>query len=280
MGKTVKTLEQIVLEGLAGDCCSVEELFVLWQTMQMMEENPQGATCYGEIDPRSFHVDGIVDQDRYLGVLYLLKEPSLKRYIQKGMTFPVLTDVRREYRAYRRGYEDERGYLAGMQRVLLGKAAEGMSGEELMRTLAVAYVNKRGGKEASDGLWLNYGYEYLEFLKRQIRLINPRVIVCGGEEVFRLVVKEVFHNKKVIRNRGEHMVWKDMVRDYQFTADKHYRHTGDPDKTAVVVVNMWNPAYRVNKDQYLSPEEYLEEFGRRTGGMEPVPGGEKAVNNL
>ena len=41
-----KTLEQIVLEGLAGDCCSMEELFVLWQTTQMLEENAYGRTCY------------------------------------------------------------------------------------------------------------------------------------------------------------------------------------------------------------------------------------------
>ena len=63
------------------------------------------------------------------------------------------------------------------------------------------------------------------------------------------------------------MIWKDMVKNHQFTADTGYRHTADPAKTAVVVVNMWSPAYRVNKDQYLSPEEYLKEFERRIKGM-------------
>lgn len=266
-----KTLEQIVLEGLAGDCCSMEELFVLWQTTQMLEEKAQGSTCYEEIDKRSFHVDGIINPDQYAGVLYILKEPSLKQYIQKGLTFPVLTDIRREYRSYRRGYEDERGYLAGMQRQLLGEAGEELSSDKIMATLAVMYINKRGGKEASDSIWLNYGYEYIEFIKREIRLLSPRVIVCGGEEIFKMVVKEVFQNKKTIRNRGEHMIWKDNVRDYQFTADKNFRHTKDADRTSVVVVNMWNPAYRTNKEQHLSPEEYLEEFHRRITGMEPVP---------
>ncbi len=258
-----KTLEQIVLEGLAGDCCSTEELFVLWQTSQMMEENPQGKTCYEEIDPRSFHIDGKIDPEKYSGVLYVLKEPSLKHYIQKGLTFPVLTDIRRDYRNYRRGWEDECGYLAGMQRLLLGEGAEAMSNEEVMRTLAVLYINKRGGKEVSDSIWMNYGYEYIEFIKQEIRLLSPKVIVCGGEEIFRMVVKEAFHNKKMIRNKKEQMIWKNTVEDYQFTADKNYRHTSDPDRTAIIVVNMWNPAYRMNKDQYLSPEEYLEEFHRR-----------------
>ena len=266
-----KTLEQIVLEGLAGDCCSMEELFVLWQTTQMLEEKAQGSTCYEEIDKRSFHVDGIINPDQYAGVLYILKEPSLKQYIQKGLTFPVLTDIRREYRSYRRGYEDERGYLAGMQRQLLGEAGEELSMDKVMSTLAVMYINKRGGKEVSDSIWLNYRYEYIEFIKREIRLLSPRVIVCGGEEIFKMVVKEVFQNKKTIRNRGEHMIWKDNVRDYQFTADKNFRHTKDADRTSVVVVNMWNPAYRTNKEQHLSPEEYLEEFHRRITGMESVP---------
>lgn len=266
-----KTLEQIVLEGLSGDCCSMEELFVLWQTTQMLEEKPQGSTCYEEIDKRSFHVDGIINPDQYAGVLYILKEPSLKQYIQKGLTFPVLTDIRREYRSYRKGYEDERGYLVGMQRQLLGEAGQELSPDKVMATLAVMYINKRGGKEASDNIWMNYGYEYIEFIKREIRLLSPKVIVCGGEEIFKMVVKEVFQNKKTIRNRGEHMIWKDNVRDYQFAADKNFRHTKDADKTSVVVVNMWNPAYRTNKEQYLSPEEYLEEFHRRITGMDSVP---------
>ena len=270
-----KTLEQIVLEGLAGDCCSMEELFVLWQTTQMMEDNAYGATCYEEIDKRSFHVDGIIHPQNYSGVLYVLKEPSLKHYIQKGLTFPVLTDIRREYRSYGGGFEDERGYLAGMQRLLLGESGEKYPEKQLMDTLAVMYVNKRGGKETSDSIWMNYGYEYMEFIKREIRLLVPKVIVCGGEEIFKLIVKEVFRNKKSIRNRGEHMIWKGNVQDYQFAADDHYRHTSDPEKTAVIVVNMWSPAYRMNKEQYLSPEEYLAEFRRRITGVD-----EAFVRNL
>lgn len=249
----------------------MEELFVLWQTTQMLEEKAQGSTCYEEIDKRSFHVDGIINPDQYAGVLYILKEPSLKQYIQKGLTFPVLTDIRREYRSYRRGYQDERGYLVGMQRQLLGDAGQELSPDKIMATLAVMYINKRGGKEVSDSIWMNYGYEYIEFIKREIRLLSPRVIVCGGEEIFKMIVKEVFQNKKTIRNRGEHMIWKDNVRDYQFTADKNFRHTKDADRTSVVVVNMWNPAYRTNKEQHLSPEEYLEEFHRRITGLDSVP---------
>lgn len=261
-----KTLEQIVLESLVCDCCSLEELYVLWQTMQTMDADGTD-TCCPEIDKRSFHVDGMISPEKFSGVLYILKEPSLKKYIQKGLNFPVITDIRKEYRKYKGGFRNEAGYVAGMQRVLLGEEGQKLTDKQVMDTLGIIYVNKRGGRELTDHIWLNYGNEYIEFIKRQIQLIHPSVIICGGEDIFRLVVKEVFHNKKSIRNKGEHMVWKDVVKDYRFMADKNYRHTEKPEKAAVTVVNMWNPAYRMNKAQYLSPEEYLEEFKTRISGL-------------
>ena len=37
-----KTMEQIVLEGQVAKCRSLEELYVLWELMQQMEEDPLG----------------------------------------------------------------------------------------------------------------------------------------------------------------------------------------------------------------------------------------------
>ena len=34
----------------------------------------------------------------------------------------------------------------------------------------------------------------------------------------------------------------------------------------IQVIRIWNPAYRVNNGQYVSLEEYLREFQRRTAG--------------
>ena len=39
-----KTMEQIVLEGQVAKCRSIEELYVLWELMQQMEEDPFGNT--------------------------------------------------------------------------------------------------------------------------------------------------------------------------------------------------------------------------------------------
>ena len=85
-----KTMEQIVLEGQVAKCRSIEELYVLWELMQQMEEDPFGNTCYPELDQRNFHVDGIADPEHYDGTLYILKETNMRKMIQKGETMPVV----------------------------------------------------------------------------------------------------------------------------------------------------------------------------------------------
>ena len=57
-----KTMEQILPERFHrfSKCGSMEELFLLWELMQQLEERPQGMTCHDGIDPRSFHIDGIL----------------------------------------------------------------------------------------------------------------------------------------------------------------------------------------------------------------------------
>ena len=41
-GTMKKTMEQIILEGQVAKCRSLEELYVLWELMQQMEEDPDG----------------------------------------------------------------------------------------------------------------------------------------------------------------------------------------------------------------------------------------------
>jgi len=267
-----KTMEQVVIEGQAARCRTLEELYLLWQLMQQMEEEPCGVTGYEDIDPRSFHIDGIVSEEEYNGVLYILREPNMKKYIQKGQTMPVISDLREELRAGKSpsGTVEYMDYLAGMQRILNGEAGKNMTAKELLRQTAVLYMNKRGGKGAADDISLGYGQYYLEFIKQQIRLLRPRVVVCCGEEIFRLVVMEVFQNKRQKKNRETYMKWKDVIVDDIFLADSHFKHTKDEKKAAVRVVRMWSPAYRVNNGQYVSLEEYLKEFDKRAAGLRQI----------
>ena len=278
-----KTFEQIVLEGQVPKCTSLEELYLLWQLMQQMEPEPAGNTGYWDIDSRNFHIDGIVSPEDFTGTLYILKETSMRKYIQKGQSFPVISDVRKDLAkaASPSGEVEYMKYIAGMQRIIneagaeketAGKDAEGketagnaaagkdLSGTDIKSLLsqsAVLYLNKRGGKGAADDISMQYAQYYIAFIKRQIELLNPRTIVCCGEEIFRLVVMEVFQNKKRKRNQSEYMKWKNVVIGDVFLADSHYRPTTDERKAACRVINMWNPAYRVNNGQYVSLEEYL-----------------------
>ena len=87
-----KTMEQIILEGQVAKCRSLEELYVLWELMQQTEEDPDGKTCYPELDQRNFHIDGIADPEHYDGTLYILKETNMRKMIQKGETMPVVSD--------------------------------------------------------------------------------------------------------------------------------------------------------------------------------------------
>lgn len=263
-----KTMEQIVLEGQAAKCESMEELYLVWQMMQQMEEEPYGTTCYGEIEQRSFHIDGIVSREDYNGTLYILKETNMRKFIQKGQTMPVISDVRGQVASGKSptGEVEYLEYLSGMQKIVnekFYKDTAKMSNQKLLKQLAVLYVNKRGGKGAADDISMQYGQYYIEFIKRQIRLLKPKTIVCCSDEIFRLIVMEVFHNKKQKKNQETYMKWKNLVIGDIFLADENFLPTSDDTYAAIRVVRMWNPAYRVNNGQYVSVDEYLKEFERR-----------------
>ena len=115
-----KTMEQIVLEGQVAKCRSIEELFVLWELMQQMEEDPFGNTCYPELDQRNFHVDGIADPEHYDGTLYILKETNMRKMIQKGETMPVASDIRADFLSGKSpsGRVEYLDYLTSMQKIL------------------------------------------------------------------------------------------------------------------------------------------------------------------
>lgn len=268
-----KTMEQIVLEGQATKCETLEELYLLWQMMQHIEEEPYGATCYGEIDQRSFHIDGVISRNDYNGTMYILKETNMRKYIQKGQTMPVISDVRQQLETAKSpsGEVEYMDYLSGMQKILNEEDEEHparMSMQKLLKQCAVVYINKRGGKGSADDISMQYGKYYIEFLKRQIRLLKPKTIVCCGDEIFRLVVMEVFQNKRQKKNQEIYMKWKNVVQGDVFLADSHFKPVQDGEKAAVRVVRMWNPSYRVNNGQYVSLEEYLNEFARRVKNVE------------
>ena len=76
-------------------------------------------------------------------------------------------------------------------------------------------------------------------------------------------MKEVVASKKQIKNKGEHTVWKDVVKGFTCYADENLRPAGSEGSRSCTLLHMWNPSYRVNKETYVSLDEYLKEFKRR-----------------
>lgn len=266
-----KNMEQIVLEQQAAKCQTKEELFLLWQLMQQSEEDPFRKTCYEEIDQRSFHIDGALSETDYDGTLFILKETNMRKRIRKGQSIPLITDVRKQAATGKSpsGEVEYLDHLAGMKEILehpdvAGKQQErGTFPLELLKKTAVLYLNKRGGKGAADEISIQYGQYYIEFIRRQIALLKPKTIVCCGDDIFRLIVMEVFRNKRQKKNREIYMKWKNVVDGDIFYADSCFCPASEKN-AAVRVIRMWNPSYRVNNGRYVSLEEYLNEFGRRT----------------
>ena len=198
----------------------------------------------------------------------------MRKMIQKGETMPVASDIRADFLSGKSpsGRVEYLDYLTSMQKILWEEKHPGeecrLPGKKLREKAAVLYINKRGGKGAADEISMDYGQYYIEFIKKQIRLLNPKTVVCCGEDLFRLIVMEVFQNKKQKKNREIYMKWKDLVWGDVFFADRDYRPVKEAkkDKAEVRVVRMWNPSYRVNNGQYVSLEEYLKEFKRRLSG--------------
>lgn len=262
----IKKWEQMIMEAQAPECGSMEELFVLWQLMQQMESPDNGDICYPEIDARTFYIDGMLSAENYQRVVYLLREPDARGMIQNGSLFPAIVDARRMIRERGAAFEPDLKHILGMQRILNegnGQGECGLTDAELLSQCAVVYVNKRGGKGVGDGLHYRYGLFYIEFLRRQLILLKPRLLVCCGEDVFKLAVKEVGASKRTIRNRGERAVWKHVVDQWKCRTDESLRPVREGERHAATVLHMWNPSYRVNGDTYVSLDEYLKEFRRR-----------------
>lgn len=73
------------------------------------------------------------------------------------------------------------GIWQGCSCILLGKEGEAMPVGKIMDTLAVMYVNKRGGKEVSDSIWMDYGYEYIEFVNARSACCIQKSLCAAGK---------------------------------------------------------------------------------------------------
>lgn len=160
----------------------LEELFDLWRLAHTLEENHQKTTVEG-MEKDSFVADGYISEKDYDRVLFILKESNLLDYRGKGM--PSMRSQEAFYESYLHNGEDNRP----KQKEKIGRMAcylltqnEKPNEDEIKNALknsSFMNLNKRGGANY-DIKVSAYTEKYVDFIKMQIEILNPNVIVCLG----------------------------------------------------------------------------------------------------
>lgn len=247
-----------------------DELFELWKEAQAVEEGWEETTVTGEDSEKfrkQFTKDGIIDTDVYAKadckVLVVLKEANLENEMAKKEALGKEGDHRVWYNEFVNGKysPDEKRILCmnqenklekadndSHQKELIGrmsfllqnltntKKLDGMdpTAEQVQNALkgtAVMNLNKRGGGKSEDqNIFPIYCDKYNAFIRREIELINPNVIIwCAGTVDYKEFVSQkvsiipMYHtayfqlsntNKYLLKacdNRDLELVLKDIV---------------------------------------------------------------------
>ncbi|OQB13635.1 MAG: hypothetical protein BWY15_01710 [Firmicutes bacterium ADurb.Bin193] len=171
---------------------SLDELFALWKHAHAIEENYEATTTAG-LEKVSFIADGYIFEESYDGVLFVLKEVN-----QLGYSGAKDPSERTHITWYQEFLNKGKNVNQSKQHEKMGRMAcyildknESPSKEEINAGLSRAAfinLNKRGGDSVAKKVE-PYATKYREFIKKQISLLNPDVIVCLGtfEQVKRVV---------------------------------------------------------------------------------------------
>ena len=230
------TLDEMQME--IDKATNLNELFALWKHAHATEDNYEVTTTTG-IEKSSFIADGYIFKENYSGVLFVLKEVNQLGY--NGAKDP---SERTHITWYQDYINKGKNVNQSKQHEKMGRMAcyildqnENPSKEEINAGLSRAAflnLNKRGGSNVAKKVE-PYTKKYAEFIKKQISLLNPDVIVCLG----------TFEQVKSIVD----------------TKDKR-------------VIDMWHPAYRMSgleRDPQCKMDKnvdlYMREFIKRFGNL-------------
>lgn len=196
---------------------TLDELFDLWKEAQAVEEEWEKTTLIKdswtkkEKLRRKFTADGIVDSKAYLNasckVLVVLKEPNISDN-KPDDAFDRSDDHRIWYNEFVDGkYNPALGKIEdgndnpSCQKQLIGRMSyllqeywetQSVDGnvptakqiQDALKKTAIMNLNKRGGdKKVEKTIFKNYCKKYEVFIKREIELIDPDVIVWCVPEI-------------------------------------------------------------------------------------------------
>ncbi|MDD4690256.1 MAG: hypothetical protein PHE51_11005 [Eubacteriales bacterium] len=193
------------------------ELFTEWKKSQLNDRLYDKLQQYcSNLKQDAFACDGIVDDAMYSNcdfhVLYVMSESNADEYV-KRVENQSEWDLNNEFRRFSDKGEDWPSRLktkiCEMQRIIL-KTETGIDVgiREAAKTIAVMNLNKRGGgKSISNKYLLEYFEPYVEkhqdFIKREVEIINPDLIICCGNVPFDLMKK--YGLTKVYKDKAIHM---------------------------------------------------------------------------
>lgn len=183
-----------------SECKTMDELFTCWKNKQSSEE------CDNK---DSFVPDGIICEEEYgkraPRILFVSKEsnldPASKERESTGNTdcFWLQKWVNSGKSSAETGsgtkYINVLAILCNA--VLSGKKDASKKGWDVLKNCAYININKRGGHSSCDDNSLAaYANDYQKYIRKQIELIDPDVIVCCSETAYNLLTKTVgvIHN--------------------------------------------------------------------------------------
>lgn len=261
---------------------TLKDLFKCWKKKQSNDSGEE--TCNSQdgyvVATNSFYEDGIVKPKEYqnseMKVLFITNEVSInckednaeKKHGLKGKCeggHLIGNDKGNtvcSFNNYIDGKEQET--WSGKMRIKFGEMyriiTEGENykiespfdekvNKEALKKIAFMNLNKRGGFGNIQGeTFLKYIETYKDYIRREIEIINPDVIVwCGCNTYKKKYMDAIFDNKDV---------WK--------------KKKLIPDKNKVPILRMWHPSVRAK-----SMEKYLNKFSEVWEEYEKAKDGNK-----
>ena len=251
-----------------------EELFNKWRGQQ--ENEPGYDYKRNGIAKGSFTIDGIVHEECWNGlakkrknkVLYILREAN-GNASEMGPEGKEVDDGDFWFQKCVTGKETKVTdnifqRIKEMQIIIQKYGSEAKPDKEILSEVAYMNLNKRGGGASVDWKIFNdYIEKYKEYIKEEIAIIKPDIIVCCGT-YWPLVdnILGLYKGEKGPNWESEDK--KDFDYDDAIINDEKGK---EPHKARII--NMYHPSARISK------ENYIERFE----GIYSVPTNASAKNN-
>ena len=190
MANKTETFES--LEEKAKNAITIEELFPLWEKAHVAEKDHH-ETIVGNISKEAFIEDGYISQSDYLKapikILFILKEANVADYklethtSQVGFYKSFITEEydnppKQKEKMARMAYYLQNPKLSVSER----RKPKINDLKKALEKVAFMNINKRGGgNKTSPALFRNYYDKYSTFVQREIKILNPDIIVVLGK---------------------------------------------------------------------------------------------------